>query len=58
MLKRYSAYAFSVLLLGGIGLGGISLVGCESTSNLKPPYRILNKPPSLKARMMIANTRR
>ncbi|MDF3014387.1 MAG: peptidase (pitrilysin) family, partial [Cellvibrio sp.] len=31
MLKRYSAYAFSLLLLGGI-----SLVGCESTSNSKP----------------------
>lgn len=31
MLKRYSAYALSLLLLGGI-----SLVGCESTSSTKP----------------------
>lgn len=36
MLKRYSAYVFSVFLLGGISLGGISLVGCESTTSTKP----------------------
>ena len=31
MLKRYTAFAFSIVLLGGI-----SLAGCESTSTAKP----------------------
>jgi protease-3 len=38
MLKRYSAYAFSLLLLGGI-----SLVGCESTTNTKPAVQNLEQ---------------
>ncbi|WP_049631845.1 insulinase family protein [Cellvibrio sp. pealriver] len=38
MLKRYSAYAFSLLLLGGIGL-----VGCESTSSPKPVVQQLEQ---------------
>jgi protease-3 len=38
MLKRYSAYAFSLLLLGGI-----SLVGCQSTSSSKPAVQNLEQ---------------
>lgn len=38
MLKRYSAYTFSLLLLGGI-----SLVGCESTSSSKPAVQNLEQ---------------
>jgi protease-3 len=38
MLKRYSAYAFSLLLLGGI-----SLVGCESTTSSKPAVQNLEQ---------------
>ncbi|HCS63046.1 MAG TPA: hypothetical protein DIW64_02585 [Cellvibrio sp.] len=38
MLKRYSAYAFSLLLLGGIGL-----VGCESTTTAKPAVQNLEQ---------------
>ncbi|HEY0891650.1 MAG TPA: insulinase family protein [Cellvibrio sp.] len=38
MLKRYSAYAFSLLLLGGI-----NLVGCESTSSSKPTVQNLEQ---------------
>lgn len=38
MLKRYSAYAFSLLLLGGT-----SLVGCESTSSSKPAVQNLEQ---------------
>lgn len=49
MLKRYSAYAFSVLLLGGIGLGGISLVGCESTGNLKPAVQNIEQATIIKS---------
>lgn len=38
MLKRYSAYAFSLLLLGGI-----SLVGCESSTSSKPAVQNLEQ---------------
>lgn len=38
MLKRYSVYAFSLLLLVGI-----SLVGCESTPTLKPTVQNLEQ---------------
>lgn len=38
MLKHYSAYAFSLLLLGGI-----SLVGCESTNKTKPEVQNLEQ---------------
>src|SRR6187431_2443568 len=38
MLKRYSSYAFSLLLLGGI-----SLVGCESTTSSKPAVQNLEQ---------------
>ena len=44
MLKRYSAYAFSVLLLGGI-----SLVGCESTGNLKPAVQNIEQATIIKS---------
>lgn len=38
MLKRYSVYAFSLLLLGGI-----SLVGCESAGSSKPAVQNLEQ---------------
>lgn len=38
MLKRYSSYAFSLLLLGGI-----TLVGCESTTSPKPAVQNLEQ---------------
>lgn len=44
MLKRYSAYAFSMLLLAGIGL-----TGCESTPAAKPSAGVLTQNPEQNA---------